>query len=77
MHRWPSRARSTRNGILAEEAVARDPLAAFDALEQERVVGVLGDLEERRRRRQQVREDLLVDRTRNGRPQASSTISSV
>ena len=48
-------------GILAEEAVAGDPLAAFDALEQERVVGVLGDLEEGRRRRQQVGEDLLVD----------------
>ena len=48
-------------GILAEEAVAGDALAAFDALQQEGVVGVLGDLEERRRRRQQVGEDLLVD----------------
>ena len=48
-------------GILAEEAVAGDALAAFDALQQEGVVGVLGDLEERRRRRQQVGEDFLVD----------------
>ena len=48
--------------ILAEERVAADVLAAFDALEQERVVGVLGDLEERRDRRQQVGDDLLADR---------------
>ena len=47
--------------ILAEERVAADVLAAFDALEQERVVGVLGDLEERRDRRQQVGDDLLAD----------------
>ena len=37
-------------------------LAALDALEQEGVVGVLGDLEERRHRRQQVGDDLLADR---------------
>ena len=49
-------------GILAEERVARDLLAALDALEQERVVGVLGDLEKRRDRRQQVRDDFLDDR---------------
>ena len=48
--------------ILAEERVARHLLAAFDRLEQERVVGVLGNLEERRHRRQQVGDDLLVDR---------------
>ena len=48
--------------ILAEERVAADLLAALDRLEQERVVGVLGDLEERRHRRQQVGDDLLVDR---------------
>ena len=48
--------------ILAEERVAADLLAAFDRLEQERVVGVLGDLQERRDRRQQVGDDLLVDR---------------
>ena len=48
--------------ILAEERVAADVLAAFDALEQKRVVGVLGDLQERRHRRQQVGDDLLADR---------------
>ncbi len=48
--------------ILAEERVARHLLAAFDRLEQERVVGVLRHLEERRDRRQQVGDDLLVDR---------------
>ena len=47
--------------ILAEERVAADLLAALDRLEQERVVRVLGDLQERRHRRQQVRDDLLVD----------------
>ena len=46
--------------ILAEERVAADVLAAFDALEQKRVVGVLGDLQERRDRRQQVGHDLLA-----------------
>ena len=54
--------------ILAEEGVARDLLAAFDALEEERVVGVLGDLEERRHRRQQVRDDLLDDRHERAAP---------
>ena len=48
--------------VLAEERVARDALAALDALEQERVVGVFGDLEECRDRRQQVGDDLLHDR---------------
>ena len=54
--------------ILAEKRVARDLLAAFDALEQERVVGVLGDLEERRHRRQQVGHDLLDDRHERAAP---------
>ena len=48
--------------ILAEERVAADVLAALDALEQERVVGVLGDLQKRRDRRQQVGDDLLAHR---------------
>ena len=48
--------------ILAEERVAADVLAALDALEQERVVGVLGDLQERRDRRQEVGDDLLAHR---------------
>ena len=47
--------------ILAEERIAADVLAAFDALQQERVVGVLGNLQERRDRRQQVGDDLLAD----------------
>ena len=62
MTAWPSRARSTRNGSLPRKRVAADVLAAFDALQQERVVGVLGDLQERRHRRQQVGHDLLVHR---------------
>ena len=48
--------------VLTEERVAADVLAAFDALEQERVVGVLGDLEERRDRGQQVGDNLLAHR---------------
>jgi len=48
-------------GILAEERVPAHVLAAFDALEQERVVGVLGDLQERGHRGEQVRDDLLAD----------------
>ena len=48
--------------ILAEERIARDALATLDALEQEGVVGVLGDLQERGDRREQVRDDLLHHR---------------
>ena len=48
--------------ILAEERIAGDALATLDALEQEGVVGVLGDLEERGDRREQVRDDLLHHR---------------
>ena len=54
--------------VLAEERVARDLLAAFDALEEERVVGVLGDLQKGRDRRQQVRHDLLDDRHERAAP---------
>ena len=64
----PSRGAQHQERILAEERVARDLLAAFDALEQERVVGVLGDLEERRHRRQQVRDDLLDHRHERAAP---------
>jgi hypothetical protein len=35
--------------ILAKERISSHVLAAFDALQQKRVVGVFGDLEERRR----------------------------
>ena len=48
--------------ILAEERVPADVLAALDALEQERIVGVLGDAQERRHRRQQIGDELLDDR---------------
>ena len=54
--------------ILAEERVAADVLAAFDAFEQKRVVGVLGDLQERRHRRQQIGDDLLADRHERAAP---------
>ena len=61
--RPPSRAQDQKR-ILAEERVAADVLAPFDAFEQERVVGILGDLQERRDRREQVRDDFLADRAR-------------
>ena len=64
----PSRARQDQKRILAEERVAADVLAAFDALEQERVVGVLGNLEKRRHRRQQIGDDLLADRHERAAP---------
>ena len=54
--------------ILAEERIPRDALAAFDALEEEGVVGVLGDLQERRHRREQVGDDLLDDRHERAAP---------
>ena len=54
--------------VLAEERVAADVLAAFDALEQERVVRVLGDLQERRHRRQQVGHDLAPHRHERAAP---------
>ena len=59
--------------ILAEERVPADVLAAFDALEQERVVGVLGDAQERRDRRQQVGDELLDDRHEGASSAPSST----
>ena len=46
--------------ILAEERVAPDVLAALDAFEEEGVVGVLGDLQERGHRRQEIGDDLLA-----------------
>ena len=54
--------------ILAEKRVSADMLAALDALEQERVVRVLGDLQEGRNRRQQVGDDLLADRNEGSAP---------
>ncbi len=48
--------------ILPEEGVPPDVFAAFDALEQERIVGVLRDPQERRHRRQQIGDELLDDR---------------
>ena len=48
--------------VLAEERVSRHAFATLDALEQERIVGVFGDLEECRDRREQVSDDLFHDR---------------
>ena len=63
LDRRPAGARPEHEeGILAEERVARDALASLHALEEERVIGVLGDLEEGGHRRQQVGDDLLHDR---------------
>ena len=64
----PPRPRRIEERILAEERVASDVLAAFHALEQERVVGVLGDLQKRRDRRQQVRHDLAPHRHERAAP---------
>ncbi len=58
----PSRARKIRKRIFPEKRVTSDVLAAFDALQQKGVVGVLRDLEERRNRRQKVGDDLLANR---------------
>jgi hypothetical protein len=46
--------------ILSQEGVPAHVLASFDAFEEERVVGVLGDLQERRDRRQQIGDDFLA-----------------
>ena len=48
--------------ILPEERIPRHLLAAFDRFQQKRVVRVFGNLQERRHRRQHVRDDLFVDR---------------
>jgi hypothetical protein len=48
--------------VLAEERVTRHALAAFDALEKERVIGVFGDLQERGHRGEQVGDDFLHHR---------------
>ena len=50
-----------QKGILAEERIPSDMLAAFNALEQEGVVRVLGNPEKRRYRRQQIGDDFLAD----------------
>jgi hypothetical protein len=47
--------------ILSEERVASDVLSTLHAFEQKRVVGVLGNPEERRHRRQQVGHELPDD----------------
>jgi hypothetical protein len=54
--------------ILAEERIASHMLAAFDAFQQERVVRVLGDLQERRDRRQQVGDDFFAHRHESAAP---------
>src|SRR5450759_4673163 len=49
-------------GVFPQERIAADVLATFHALEEERVVRVLRDLQERGHRREQVGHDLLADR---------------
>ena len=49
-----------QEGIFAEKRIPADVLAPFDALQQERVVRVLGDLQERGDRREQIGHDLLA-----------------
>ena len=46
--------------ILAKERIAPHMLASFHALQEKGVVGVLGDLQERRYRREQIGDDLLA-----------------
>ena len=48
--------------------MATDVLAAFDAFQQEGVVGVLGDFQKGRDRRQQVGDDFLADRHEGAAP---------
>ena len=63
VHLRPAGARTqNEERVLAEKRVPRDLLSPFDALEEERVVGVLRDLEKRGDRRQQVRHDLANHR---------------
>ena len=54
--------------ILAEERIPSDVLAAFHAFQEKRVVRVLGDLQERRDRREQVGDDLLAHRHERAAP---------
>ena len=53
-----------RDGIAPEEGVAGEPLAAEDALQQERALGARGQREEGRDRRPQVAGQLAEDRHR-------------
>ena len=63
LDRRPAAARAEdQERILAEKRIARHVLAALDAFEQKGVVCVLGDLQERRHRRQQIGDDLLAHR---------------
>ncbi len=57
-----------QEGILPEEGVSRHLFPTLDALKKERVVGVLGNLEERGDRRQQVGDDLLDHRHERASP---------
>ena len=65
-HRLPVAAAQDQERILAEKRIAPDVLAALDALEEERVIGMLGHLEERRHRRQQVGHQFLHHRHKRG-----------
>src|SRR5262249_32641509 len=54
--------------ILSQERVTGDPPSPFHALKEERVSGVLGNLQECRHRRQEIRNDLLDDRHKGSPP---------
>ena len=56
----PFRPRTIEERVFAEKRVPPDVLAALDALEQKRVVGVFRDLQKRRHGREQVRHDLAA-----------------
>src|SRR5262249_39177213 len=60
--------RENQEWVLPEERIAPHVLAALDALQEERVVGVLGDLEKCRDGRQKVCDELLAARHERAAP---------
>ena len=65
------RGRGKADGALHEVTalnLATQALAAFHAFQEERVIGVLGDLEERGNRRQEIGHDFLADRHESAAP---------
>src|ERR1051325_6904963 len=60
-NRLPFAGSQNEKRILAEERIAAHVLAALHGFEEECVIGVLGNLQERGDRRQQIRNDFLVD----------------
>ncbi len=66
--RLPAARTEDEERVFSEEGVPRDLLAALHALEEKRIVGVLGDLQKRGDRREQVRHDFLHDRHKRTAP---------